>query len=73
MPSPPPPPVAFANGYTGVVQSGAGASYQCSLSDGSTQTVTILQIDPGETIPAGTPLIVAKIGAAYYAQVPVWT
>lgn len=63
------------NGFTGIVQSGTGASYQVLLNTGQTVTVTILQIDPGETIPAGTPLIIVlnENNGQYYAQVAVWT
>lgn len=59
-------------GFTGVVLSGTGSSYQVSLSDGSTQTVNILQIDPGETIATGTALLVILQNGVYYSQVPVW-
>ena len=70
MPNP-----STVNGFTGVVQSGTGATYQVLLNTGQTVTVTILQIDPGETIPSGTPLIVVlnETNGAYYSQVAVWT
>jgi hypothetical protein len=39
---------------------------------GPTVTVTQIQIDPSQTIPVGTPVIVIQVGSNYYMQVPVW-
>ena len=58
--------------FTGTVSSGTGSSYQVLLNNGQTVTVTILQIDATQTIPAGTKLLVAKVGSSYYAQATVW-
>jgi hypothetical protein len=62
-----------------VLSGGPGATYQVQLypngpsgGAGDTVTCTQLQIDPNETIPAGTWAIVAKSNNAYYMQVPVW-
>lgn len=38
----------------------------------TSSSITQLDIDPAETIPIGTWLIVAKVGGVYYGQVPVW-
>jgi len=62
-----------------VVSGGPGDTYQVNIfengvSAGATATVTVkqLQIDPAETIPAGTWAIVSKSGSGYVMQVPVW-
>ncbi len=61
-----------------IVSGGPGATYLATaypngLSAASmTVTVTVLQIDPTETIPAGTWYIAAKIGEDYFIQPPIW-
>ncbi len=58
--------------FSGTVSSGTGSTYQVLLNNGLTVEVTQLQIDASETIPAGTSVIVHKIGGTYRMQVPVW-
>jgi hypothetical protein len=63
----------IAGGLIGIVQSGSGATYQVALQGtGQVVTVTQLSINASETIPAGTPVVVVQVGAAYQMQVPVW-
>jgi len=72
--------MAANQGYTGVVVSGSASTYQVQLNPqastpGPTVTVSVLQIDPSEQIPAGTSLIVVQTQASpakYVAQPPVW-
>ena len=59
-------------GFTGTVVSGTGATYSVTLNTGPTVSVTQLQIDPTETIPAGTKVIVIQIASLYYMAVPGW-
>jgi hypothetical protein len=64
------------NAFTGTVQSGSGNSYSVALSNGTTVTVTQLQIDPTDTIPAGTAVVVVGRQSGgqtiYEMQAPVW-
>jgi len=63
----------IAGGLIGTVQSGTGSTYQVKLQGtGQVVTVTQLSIDPTETIPAGTPVVVVQVGSAYQMQTPVW-
>lgn len=62
------PPAAFA----GVILSGTGNKYTVKLSDGSLVVATQLQIASGETIPAGTGVVVFLAGGKVVMQVPVW-
>lgn len=69
-----------------VLSGGPGDTYQVEIypgglsvlnQDGSIQGATVvtakqLQIDSGETIPAGTFALITKAGGVYYMQVPVW-
>lgn len=69
---PNPPAPGFA---PGTVISGAGDTYQVSIPTPKGPAIVIckiVQIDPTETIPAGTGLILVRMGKTYYAQVPVW-
>lgn len=65
-------------GFPGKIISGSGSSYQVDVyEDGLTEsptrrTVTQLQIDSSETIPANTWALVGKIGDEYFMAVPVW-
>jgi hypothetical protein len=62
-------------GLPGEVLSGTGSTYTVRITteEGTEDvTVTQLQIDPTETIPAGTKAIVAKVGEDYFMQVAVW-
>ena len=74
-----PAPIGGGGGVPGQVLSGGpGANYQVKIYPtglaGPTKTVSAvqLQIDPGETIPAGTWALVAQAGGNYYMEVPVW-
>ena len=60
------------NVFTGTVVSGSGSTYDVTLNNGVTVSVTQMQIDSGETIPAGTSVIVVKVNSVYRMQVPVW-
>jgi hypothetical protein len=66
-------------GFPGKVLSGGpGATYKVAVYQSglggkpTTVSVTQLQIDPAETIPAGTWAMVSQVGSSYYMQVPVW-
>jgi hypothetical protein len=66
-------------GFPGKVLSGGpGSTYKVNVyKKGINQapisvTATQLQIDPGETIPAGSWCLVAFTNNAYYIQLPVW-
>jgi hypothetical protein len=66
-------------GIPGEVVSGSGDTYTVTIYPngllGTTENVTVtqLQIDAGETIPAGTWAIVTQMGDGEYAMVvPVW-
>jgi hypothetical protein len=67
-----------SQGFIGQVVSGSGSTYMVQLNPqavppGDTVSVTILQIDASQTIPAGTYILpVIQVGNNYYAQVPVW-
>lgn len=70
---------AAGGGVPGKILSGSGSSYTVELyangpSKASTKEVTVtqLQIDSGETIPAGTWTFVSQIGDGHFMQVPVW-
>jgi hypothetical protein len=63
--------------HTGSVVSGSGNAYMVALDPqatppGATVSVTQIQIDSSQTIPAGTAVIVVQIGSSYYMQAPVW-
>lgn len=62
--------------FTGTVLSGSGSTYQVRIDTGvgSTAVVTVTQkqIDSGATIPAGSGVVVVKIGSSYKMQFPVW-
>jgi hypothetical protein len=62
----------------GQIQSGTGTTYTVTIYpsglSGSTQNVTVtqLQIDNTQAIPAGTWVLVTQNGGNYYMQSPVW-
>lgn len=63
--------------HTGTVVSGSGNTYMVALDPqasppGATVSVKQIQIDPSQTIPAGTACVVVQIGSAFYMQCPVW-
>lgn len=81
FPSVSPPPgtsaVTGGGGIPGRILSGSGSTYQVrlypdSVAPGATVAVTQLQIAVGESVPAGTWVIVTKAGSRYVMQVPVW-
>jgi hypothetical protein len=66
-------------GVPGQIVSGSGDTYDVDLYEkgvaaGVTKTVSVtqLQIDPAETINAGTWTLVTQAGDGYFMQVPVW-
>jgi len=62
---------SVAGGLRGTVVSGSGSSYVVNTSSGN-KNVTQLQIDSGETIPAGTSVVLFRDASGYFMQVPVW-
>ncbi len=64
--------------FPGKVLSGSGGTYEVAVyesgpsSDPVTRTVTQLQIQEDETIPADTWVMVGKVRGDYFMQVPVW-
>lgn len=64
-------------GTPGKIISGSGSTYTVGVyADGKTLSGTVkatqLQIDPAETIPAGTWVNVVKSGAFFFLFTPVW-
>jgi hypothetical protein len=59
-------------GFYGEVVSGSGSTYTVDVEGVGNVTVTQLQIDGDETIPAGTMALVVQVGENYFMQVPVW-
>lgn len=59
-------------GDAGTIVSGSGTSYQVKLISGKTVSVAQGTLDPTDTIPVGTFVLVAQVSGNYYMQVPVW-
>ncbi len=75
QPDPQPRSQGGGGGFPGTVVSGSGSSYRVSiLTEQGTQVVdaTQIQIAADAAVPAGTGVIVAKVGSSYYMQAPVW-
>lgn len=64
--------MASPNGFTGTVTGGTSHTYTVDVDGGGSETVHQMQIDNGETIPAGTKVVLVLIGGSYYMQVPVF-
>jgi hypothetical protein len=60
------------NGYVGTISSGSGTTYVVTISGLGTVSATCVQIDAGETIPAGTKVLIIKDGSVYKFTVPVF-
>lgn len=56
----------------GYIASGSGDTYQVTLLTGETVTAKQLQIADGETIPANTGVLLAKVDNQWVMQVAVW-
>jgi hypothetical protein len=66
-------PAPNGTAYLGtVVSGGPGSSYQVSITGVGTVAVTQVYIDPTETIPAGTSVVVVVSAGAYFMQSPVF-
>jgi hypothetical protein len=72
--------MAANSGFPAIVVSGSGSSYLVQLNPqatppGATLTATVLQIDPSETVPAGSYVIVVQTQVSppkYVFQPPCW-
>jgi hypothetical protein len=65
--------VGQSQGAAGTVVSGSGKNYVVQLIN-QTKTVPAvqMQIDPTDSVPAGTAVVLVQIGTTFYMQAPVW-